>query len=77
MKKAWRISLIGCCGITAATTRGQAIYFAVRLAKEIGYRCKFTDAVARRAPEYDDWAAGHTGYCSVYDEDIFKKGWRP
>jgi len=56
VKKAWRVSLMGHSGITASLTRGKAIALMYAAAIEAGYRVKFTDAKAIRAPEYDAWA---------------------
>ena len=73
---AWRVRLMGESGITAATTRGKAMLRIFNQAREAGYRVKFTDCRATRAPEYDQWAEQDKSR-SVTDEHYFKIGWYP
>lgn len=60
MKRAWRV---GCsrisdeAGITSGVSRSAAIATALASARDAGYRVMFVDFRARRAPEFDTWAA--------------------
>jgi hypothetical protein len=51
--RAYRVSAHGMDGITFAKNRANAKYHCFRSTNAVGYRTKFSDIKAKRAPEYD------------------------
>ena len=64
MKVAWLTEAAGITGVVAAETCGKARSVTRRCATDAGYRVGFTSVKARRAPQYDAWAATDPGVCS-------------
>ena len=67
MKRAWRVTWDHQSGVTAASTRGQAIFRLFSELKSLGYRPKLGEIKCRRAPEWDAWALVNES-CCVWDE---------
>lgn len=57
MRRAFRTVAADVTSIVAADSRAHAIAITLRSANEVGYRVKFTEVRAIRAPEHDAWAA--------------------
>jgi len=66
VKKAYRVTACGECGIIAAETPGQARFRVFNVCRDVGLLgpMELSEIKVRRAPEHDDWAAvDSTGTC--------------
>lgn len=56
MKKAYRTEWRGAVSIVSAETRGQAVCRTLQSASGAGYKPRWPEITAHRAPEWDAWA---------------------